>query len=325
MATSGSSIGAGLGAAAGWYFGGPAGGAVGANIGSSFGGMFDEPGGEHPTGKPLAIYDQMYQNYVWQKEFAQNGIQWRVEDAKNAGLHPLYALGGGGAAFAPSGVAVDGPPSYVGTDHGQNLASALARVETAEQRNARELGLAEIKSRIGENDARAAYYDAMAMKAYQEALGQPGMPSPPTLLGGQSGVGGDGITIPARLQFAPGNTDAIRLKANEVVSSVEGHPWRAPGTKPMWERADFGVLGKWFVPRTDDFWETWGELSWYDKLVILGASIAQEKASSMPRPVIPNNAWEVFDLGDDFYSRGEYVSPRRLKPQLSNQKFFYGR
>lgn len=27
------------------------------------------------------------------KEFAQNSIQWRVEDAKQAGIHPLYAMG----------------------------------------------------------------------------------------------------------------------------------------------------------------------------------------------------------------------------------------
>lgn len=32
-------------------------------------------------------------NTAMSKEFAQNGIRWRVEDAKAAGLHPLYALG----------------------------------------------------------------------------------------------------------------------------------------------------------------------------------------------------------------------------------------
>lgn len=36
-----------------------------------------------------------------QKEFAQNGIQWRVEDAKKAGLHPLYAIGASGASYTP--------------------------------------------------------------------------------------------------------------------------------------------------------------------------------------------------------------------------------
>lgn len=41
------------------------------------------------------------QNIALQKEFAQNGIRWRVEDAKAAGIHPIYALGSSGASFTP--------------------------------------------------------------------------------------------------------------------------------------------------------------------------------------------------------------------------------
>lgn len=41
------------------------------------------------------------QNTAMQREFAQNGIQWRVEDARKAGIHPIYALGSGGASFSP--------------------------------------------------------------------------------------------------------------------------------------------------------------------------------------------------------------------------------
>ena len=36
---------------------------------------------------------QWQKNYNAQKEFAQNSIQWRVQDAQKAGLHPLYAMG----------------------------------------------------------------------------------------------------------------------------------------------------------------------------------------------------------------------------------------
>lgn len=32
-------------------------------------------------------------NYNFQKEFAQNGIQWRANDARSAGIHPLAAMG----------------------------------------------------------------------------------------------------------------------------------------------------------------------------------------------------------------------------------------
>lgn len=36
-----------------------------------------------------------------QREFAQNGIRWRVEDAKAAGLHPLAAIGATGPSYSP--------------------------------------------------------------------------------------------------------------------------------------------------------------------------------------------------------------------------------
>jgi gas vesicle protein len=46
--------------------------------------------------------DTNQQNYTESKEFAKHGIQWRVEDAKKAGLHPLYALGAPAMSPNPS-------------------------------------------------------------------------------------------------------------------------------------------------------------------------------------------------------------------------------
>lgn len=58
---------------------------------SILGGLFDDDSAEK----------QAQLNYERQKEFAQKGIQWRVADAKQAGLHPLYALGGNTSSFTP--------------------------------------------------------------------------------------------------------------------------------------------------------------------------------------------------------------------------------
>jgi len=44
---------------------------------------------------------QADKNIALQKEFAQSGIQWKVADAKAAGVHPLYALGASTHSFAP--------------------------------------------------------------------------------------------------------------------------------------------------------------------------------------------------------------------------------
>lgn len=41
------------------------------------------------------------QNIAQQREFAQQGIRWKVEDAKAAGIHPLYALGASTPSFSP--------------------------------------------------------------------------------------------------------------------------------------------------------------------------------------------------------------------------------
>lgn len=52
-------------------------------------------------------------NIKMQKQFAQQGIQWKVADAKKAGIHPLYALGAQTHSFAP-----------VQTGISENMASA---------------------------------------------------------------------------------------------------------------------------------------------------------------------------------------------------------
>lgn len=44
-------------------------------------------------------------NIRYQKEFAQQGIRWRVEDAQKAGIHPLYAINANVPTFSPTVVA----------------------------------------------------------------------------------------------------------------------------------------------------------------------------------------------------------------------------
>lgn len=51
---------------------------------------------------------QQEKNIAMQREFAQHGVQWRVKDAKEAGVHPMYALGASGAAFQNNPVVIHG-------------------------------------------------------------------------------------------------------------------------------------------------------------------------------------------------------------------------
>lgn len=71
-----------------------------------------------------------------QKDFAQQGIRWRTEDAKAAGIHPLYAMGASIPTFSPS-------PSNIGGDTslgpglksaGQDITRAITATQTRKQR-----------------------------------------------------------------------------------------------------------------------------------------------------------------------------------------------
>lgn len=77
-------------------------------------------------------------NINMQREFAQKGIQWKVEDAKAAGIHPLYALGASTHSFSP--VQVGNPLGDALGDMGQELGRAFnAQASNAErQRQAAE-------------------------------------------------------------------------------------------------------------------------------------------------------------------------------------------
>lgn len=75
-------------------------------------------------------------NYQHQKEFAQHGIRWKVDDAKAAGLHPIYALGGSGASFSPSSANFTADTSMANAvaGAGQDLGRAINSTRTEGER-----------------------------------------------------------------------------------------------------------------------------------------------------------------------------------------------
>lgn len=96
-----------------------------------------------------------------QREFAQNGIRWRVEDAKAAGLHPLFALGAQVPAYTPVSVGDTSMGASI-SEMGQNISRAVAAQSTPYEREAQKLQLALLRSQIGESDARRDLYRSEA-------------------------------------------------------------------------------------------------------------------------------------------------------------------
>jgi len=141
--------------------------------------------------------DQAQRNEQFQREFAQQGIQWRVADAKKAGIHPLAALGGSTHQASPA--IVGSSQGYSAAQNisqmGQDISRAIMAKSSNHQRQVMDLQLENMKM---DNE----------MKALEIA-------SQRRRLSGQIG---------------PGMPDNVLIKPAEVTSSVKGRPDIEAGT-----------------------------------------------------------------------------------------------
>lgn len=71
-----------------------------------------------------------------QREFAQSGISWKVEDAKRAGIHPLYAIGAQTTSYAPQTIGYEADTSLGNAvaKSGADISRAMDATRTTEQR-----------------------------------------------------------------------------------------------------------------------------------------------------------------------------------------------
>lgn len=76
--------------------------------------------------------DQAEANREMQIKFAKNGIRWRVEDAKLAGIHPLAALGAQTHSYAPQAFTDSLGPAMASA--GQDIARGIDATRTAPER-----------------------------------------------------------------------------------------------------------------------------------------------------------------------------------------------
>lgn len=75
--------------------------------------------------------EQFERNIALQKEFAQTGIQWKVADAKAAGIHPIFAMGGNTASYSPtsSNFTADTSMSNAMSRAGQDIGRAVSSTQ----------------------------------------------------------------------------------------------------------------------------------------------------------------------------------------------------
>lgn len=115
------------------------GAAIGA-IGNLIGGFMGQDSARSANQQNAIIAQR---NLEQQERFAKSGIQWRVADAKKAGISPLAALGAAGASYQPVGGYVE-PDNSIGnalSNTGQDISRAVAATETEFSRRLGQLNL----------------------------------------------------------------------------------------------------------------------------------------------------------------------------------------
>lgn len=137
--------------------------------------------------------DMANDNIQMQREFAQNGVRWRVEDARNAGIHPLAALGMQGASYSPVSIG-DTRNNALGdglSNMGQNIARAAEATSTASERSDKYMDL-QIENQSLQNELLKGQIIGMNQHS------QIGPPMPPSNSGLSSHLlGGQGNSSPS--------------------------------------------------------------------------------------------------------------------------------
>lgn len=190
-----------------------------------------------------------------QRLFAKKGIRWRVDDAKKAGIHPLYALGANTTSFSPVSVGHTPDTSMANAlaQTGQDVSRAIDATRTHPERidaftqSVRDLSL----QKMGlENEL---------LGAQIAKIRQTSVPALPSTAPNQWLIDGQGQTAAA---LAPGLVDDQPL---ERVVGDPAAPHREPGaiTDLGYVRTPGGympVMSKDAKERLEEDWP--GMLAW---------------------------------------------------------------
>lgn len=274
-------------------------GGIVAGVGSLAGGIVNGITSNHLANKNIAA----------QKEFAQNGIRWRVEDAKKAGIHPLYALGASTASFSPvAGYGGDFGISDALNSFGQGIDRAAQAKMTKEERAIEQatlerqevMQLAQLNMLQQESSAKTMMFKSEALRNYaaarQALASQQQVPAMPSLrvrsdgtVVGQTVAGqGDSSPVSSLMEIEPSSAETNAL----------GRPGTAAASNPelSFTRTNDGgyvpIRSQAAADRLDD--DILGTLSWYARNYI--PAYFDNQNSAPPKSWLPKGAshW-VFD------------------------------
>ncbi|UDN67507.1 DNA pilot protein [robinz microvirus RP_35] len=180
-----------------------------------------------------------------QREFAQMGIRWKVEDAKAAGVHPLYALGAQTHSYSPVQVGDQSVGRALG-DFGQNLGRAYNANATREEQaeNARQTAQAGFRQLEFQNRLALERHESqLANDAIQRTYTQSLIDRNAVLTAFPSGVASSHGPIDVRpidaTRINP-DTAGVEMQRSKQTYAKRGAAYETAGTHPGFDEYRYG-------------------------------------------------------------------------------------
>lgn len=201
--------------------------AGGALIGSSIGGGLLSASGSKKSQK---------KNIHWQREQLQKGIQYRVADAKAAGIHPLYALGANIQSPSPIQTGGDELGNAV-QDMGQGIAQITNRYQMPSEKAMQVANVRVLESEAKKNDAMAQFYSSQAMNPQASSA-----PAATLTTDAAGNIQPPGLHLPGQVTF----------KAPDVISTNPADISQSAGRNPGYMKVDLDPKMPMQVPYTQE-------------------------------------------------------------------------
>lgn len=168
-----------------------------------------------------------WQNRRMQEDFARNGLRWRIEDAKAAGISPLAALGFNGPTPTAQMVGDTSLGNALG-DMGQNIGRAISQTKTEPERK-----LADLQVKGYELDLQNKEIENQ-IKMYQ--LGQ-------LKATGPSMPGGSSFAFPGLPGQGDATKAAVKVEPAKITASAPGRAAETAGLLPgvSYYSSDHGI------------------------------------------------------------------------------------
>lgn len=211
--------------------------AIGAGVGL-LGGVLSNMSSERQTDR----------GYSFQERAAKEGIQWKVEDAKRAGIHPLYAMGAPSFSMQPIVTQDNIGPSI--REMGQSIQDASRNTLSEQQKAMQFMEYQVAASQVKRNDAEAELFRTQAAKNLQ---------------GNGSNINPPGLGIHNEMGQNPtgGGQGFYEVKPAESISQKIGMPESSAGENPTLQlrRLPGGLPMFMDIAEGDSPEETWKEKS----------------------------------------------------------------